>query len=153
MNTNIQALFVLYDDRCEFCRRCAAWLENAEQCVPLSLIPRSSEKAKKHFSNVLSGHDELVVVASNGGVYKGADAFVVALWALDDYREWSYWISEEPLRQKTRALFHWLSTRRQNVSNYLKMFSSEDIVQAIDENSQTLPDICTVPSQPVKRLP
>src|SRR5690349_383297 len=111
----IEALWVLYDETCGFCCLCADWLRSQDKLLPLSCLPRGGETSKRVFAGLPWGADELVVIDSAGGVYRGSEAFVMALWALDDYRPWAHRAAKEPLRSRARSLFHWLSSRRHEV--------------------------------------
>ena len=129
----IDALWILYDETCGFCCACAHWLRAQHKRVPLSCLPRGGEVSQRVFAGLPWGHDELVVIDSNGGVYRGSDAFVMALWALDDFRPWAAMASHEPLRSRARSLFHWLSSRRHEVSRALRFEPESKLVAALDQ--------------------
>jgi predicted DCC family thiol-disulfide oxidoreductase YuxK len=129
----IEALWVLYDETCGFCCLCASWLRAQDKLVPLSCLPRGGEVSQRVFPGLPWGHDELVVIDSGGGVYRGGDAFVMALWGLDDFRGWALRASREPLRSRARSLFHWLSSRRHEVSRALRFAPEATVVQTLDQ--------------------
>jgi predicted DCC family thiol-disulfide oxidoreductase YuxK len=135
MTSPIEALFVLYDDSCGFCCLCANWLRAQPQQVPLTCLPRSAARTREIFGALTEGNDELVVVDSSGGVYRGPDAFVMSLWALQDYRSWSRRAAREPLRSRSRALLYWLSTRRHAVSQKLGLAPEAEVMKALDYSS------------------
>ena len=81
---------VLYDEGCELCQRCRAFLEVEPAYVELTLLAAGSDEARLRFGTLPWLGQELVVVAEDGRVWAGAAAFLVCLWALRDYREWSY---------------------------------------------------------------
>lgn len=126
------AMWVLYDDTCGFCCRCADWLRAQDKLVPLTCLPRNGELARRVFGGLSRADDELVVVDSKGGVYRGGDAFVMALWALETYRPWAAMAGREPLRSRARTLFHWLSSRRQSVSAALRLEPESRIAHEVD---------------------
>ena len=79
MEAPIEAMWVLYDETCGFCCSCARWLRAQDKLVPLTCLPRSGDVARKSFGSLPWEQDELVVVDSRGGVYRGSEAFVMAL--------------------------------------------------------------------------
>jgi predicted DCC family thiol-disulfide oxidoreductase YuxK len=130
------ALWVLYDETCGFCCLCANWLRSQDKLVPLTCLPRGGEVSKRVFAGLPWGHDELVVIDSSGGVYRGSEAFVMALWALDGYRGWAQRASKEPLRSKARSLFHLFSSRRHEVSKALMLEPESKLIWALDRAAE-----------------
>ncbi len=128
----IQALWVLYDETCGFCCLCANWLRAQDKLLPLTCLPRGGEVSRRVFTGLPWGHDELVVIDSSGGVYRGPDAFVIALWALDSFRPWATSAAREPLRSRARSLFHWLSSRRHEVSRTLRFQPESRVLETLD---------------------
>jgi predicted DCC family thiol-disulfide oxidoreductase YuxK len=113
----VRALFVLYDSSCGFCLRCAAWLNAQKQAVPLRCLPASDPEVQEIFWGARRpSDDELVVVDSEGGVYRGGDAFLMALWALTDYRKWSRRLATPALRPFARGVFELVSSQRKSIS-------------------------------------
>lgn len=133
MAPRLDALWVLYDESCGFCCRCADWLRSQDKLLPLTCLPRGGEVSRRVFKGLPWGHDELVVIDSAGGVYRGADAFVMALWALDGFRLWAGKAGHEPLRSRARALFHWLSSRRHEVSRAFAFEPEARVAAALDD--------------------
>ncbi len=132
MRPRIEAMWVLYDDTCGFCCRCAEWLRAQDKLVPLMCLPRSGEVARRVFANLPQGDDELVVIDSSGGVYRGGDAFVMSLWALEAFRPWAAKAGREPLRSRARALFHWISSRRKDVSAAFRFEAETQVAREVD---------------------
>ncbi|MDP2274146.1 MAG: DCC1-like thiol-disulfide oxidoreductase family protein [Archangium sp.] len=128
----LEAMWVLYDETCGFCCKCADWLRTQHKLVPLTCLPRGGETSRRVFAGLPWGHDELVVVDSTGGVYRGTEAFVMALWALDDYRVWAERASHEPLKSRARSLFHGLSSRRHELSRAMKFEPEAQLIKVID---------------------
>jgi predicted DCC family thiol-disulfide oxidoreductase YuxK len=81
-------LTVLYDENCGFCRRAAKWLRNQRQIVWLEFVGANSWAAHQRFPEL--DHEEtlrkITVIADNGDVYTGDDAWLVCLWALAAWR-------------------------------------------------------------------
>jgi predicted DCC family thiol-disulfide oxidoreductase YuxK len=132
MEAPIEAMWVLYDETCGFCCSCARWLRAQDKLVPLTCLPRSGDVARRYFGGLPWGRDELVVVDSRGGVYRGSEAFVMALWALQGFRPWARQASKEPLRSRARSLFHWFSSRRHDLSRTLGFHPEVQVLELLD---------------------
>ena len=105
-------LTVLFDDRCAVCRRAQAWLAHQPSYVPLVCLAASSAQAQHRFGHLPALGDELVVVSDSGEVWIGPPAFLVCLWALRDWRSWSYRLSTPALAPHAERFFMELSRRR-----------------------------------------
>jgi predicted DCC family thiol-disulfide oxidoreductase YuxK len=124
----VRALTVLYDARCGLCSAARRWLAGQRQIVPLELLPAGGEDAQRRFPTLAAEEpEELVAVSDTGDVYRGAHAWVVCLWALDEYREWSFRLARPALLPLARNVFEWISTRRHGLSRGLGMMSDADI--------------------------
>ncbi len=80
--------------------------------VELELLPTTSEEAKRLYGNVPWLGEEVVIVADTGEVWAGAAAFVVALWALRDWRAWSYRLTGTMLSPLAVRFFMQISKNR-----------------------------------------
>ncbi len=113
----MKRLTVLFDSHCGFCRRCAGWLARQEQAVSIELLPADAPLVRLRYPRLdVGARDELVVVSDEGGIYRGDRAFLMCLWALVDYREWSVRLARPPLRGLARRAFELLSSRRRDLS-------------------------------------
>jgi predicted DCC family thiol-disulfide oxidoreductase YuxK len=113
----ITKITLLYDPECPLCLRCRHWMAAQESLVELELLPTTSEEAKLRYGEVPWLGEEVVVVANTGDVWAGSAAFVVALWALRDWRLWSYRLSGSMLSPLAERFFlqvsknrHWLGS-------------------------------------------
>ncbi|MFJ8040598.1 hypothetical protein ACIRBX_08860 [Kitasatospora sp. NPDC096147] len=84
----VTRLTVLHDPGCLLCRHLTGWLQAQPKLLPVDLVVVGSPAARRRFPGL--DHDaslgELTVVADTGEVWRGAPAFVTALWALADHR-------------------------------------------------------------------
>jgi predicted DCC family thiol-disulfide oxidoreductase YuxK len=120
----MKKLHILFDASCEFCWRCRGWLQEQPAFLELEFIPSKSAEAARRFPGVLENNpargpscslksaDDLVVVSDEGGVYRGPDAFIMCLYALQEYREYSAWLTRPLLRPLARQMFEMLSKNR-----------------------------------------
>ncbi|MER7759899.1 DCC1-like thiol-disulfide oxidoreductase family protein [Streptomyces sp. NPDC097619] len=95
MAAPVRRLTVLYDAGCPLCVHLRHWLLGQKWLVPLSLVPAGSEEARRRFP-ALDHADtlrEITVIGDGGQVYRGTDAFIVALWALAEHRPKAHWLA------------------------------------------------------------
>jgi predicted DCC family thiol-disulfide oxidoreductase YuxK len=112
-------LTVLYDDSCALCIRCRDWLSTQSAFVELELLPSFSPDARRRFGAVPWLGEELVVVSDEGDVWVGAAAFIVCLWALVEWRPWSYRLSGPSFAHLAERFFHALSSNRRTIAAFL----------------------------------
>ena len=128
----MRSLTVLYDARCGLCSKARRWLEGQKQIVPLELLAADSEEARRRFPSLSAPEpEELVVVSDEGDVYRNAEAWIACLWALQDYREWSFRFARPALLPLARGIVEWVSTRRHRLSRALGMMSDQEIALAV----------------------
>ncbi|GAQ51556.1 thiol-disulfide oxidoreductase DCC family protein [Streptomyces acidiscabies] len=91
----VRRLTVLYDAECGLCRTLSAWLARQPKLVPLDLVPAASDAAHALFPGLDHGLTltEITVVGDSGQLYRGADAWVVVLWALREHRPLAHRLS------------------------------------------------------------
>jgi predicted DCC family thiol-disulfide oxidoreductase YuxK len=124
----MDALFVLYDETCGFCCRCAEWIKRQPAHLHVECLPAGDLETRERFP-VARGDakDELIAVDSDGGVYRDTDAFIVALWALRDWREWSLRLSSDALKPMARRFFDLGSSWRHGVSKLFGLTSDAQV--------------------------
>ncbi|MFD7547061.1 thiol-disulfide oxidoreductase DCC family protein [Streptomyces sp. NPDC059816] len=91
----MRGLTVLYDADCPLCTFLRGWLSRQPQLVPLDFVPAGSEQARRRFPALDHGSTlvDITVVADGGQVYRAANAWVVCLWALAEYRPTAHRLS------------------------------------------------------------
>jgi predicted DCC family thiol-disulfide oxidoreductase YuxK len=112
-------LTVLYDANCPICIRCRDWMVGEPAFVELDFLPCRSREAEERFGQVPWLGEELVVVSEAGEVWAGPAAFLICLWALREWREWSYRLSGPTLAPLAERFFHAVSTRRKRLATWL----------------------------------
>jgi predicted DCC family thiol-disulfide oxidoreductase YuxK len=113
-------LTVLYDGACALCIRCADFLASSKTLVPLELLSCQSQAARERFSAVPWLGEELVCVSDEGDVWIGPAAFLVCMWALADYREWSYRLSGPTLAPLAERFFVAISSQRARIASFIR---------------------------------
>jgi predicted DCC family thiol-disulfide oxidoreductase YuxK len=100
----VTRLTVFYDPRCGLCCAVRDWLGRQRQILAVDCVPKDDTS------------DELVVVADSGEVWSGDSAWVMVLWALEDYRPWARRLASPVLLPAARAAFARLSKYRGTLS-------------------------------------
>jgi predicted DCC family thiol-disulfide oxidoreductase YuxK len=117
----MKCLYVLFDAECELCVRCRKWLMQQPAFVPLVFIPFQSDEAQRRFPGIdaLKPSEQLLVISNEGAVYRGANAWVMCLWALENYRENAQRLAHPVLLPLAKAVCELLSRNRFFLSDIL----------------------------------
>ncbi len=108
----MRKITVLYDANCGFCRRCRWWLAEQPKYVEMDFAPAGGPEARRRYPGLEGAEEELTVVDDRGGVYRGTDAWILCLYALVEYREWSIRLSRPGWKPLARSLFNLISSKR-----------------------------------------
>lgn len=111
----MRRLTVLYDPQCGLCRRVHGWLNSQPKYVELRFVPVASEEARyrfPHLNHAITLKD-VTVISDDGAVFYGAKAWLMCLWALREYREWSFRLSSPALLPTTRNVVSMIAQNRQ----------------------------------------
>lgn len=124
----MKKLYILYDNECELCRRSRLWLDRQPAYVRLVFIPFQSPEAECRFPGLreLRPEKEIVVVSDAGAVCQGGAAWVMCLWALREYREWSLRLAPPALLSLARRLCAVVSENRHRISHWLKKAANHE---------------------------
>jgi predicted DCC family thiol-disulfide oxidoreductase YuxK len=129
----MEKLYVLYDPKCELCQRLKDWLLIQRSWLGLAMVPAGSEKAQKMFpelNNVASSND-LVVISDDGQVYLNNSAWIMVLYALDDYRDWACRLAHPMIAPFARQAFEMISKNRYAISRWLSHDRPEEIASEL----------------------
>jgi predicted DCC family thiol-disulfide oxidoreductase YuxK len=113
-------LTLLYDPACGLCRRVQGWLVEQPKLIELRMIPIKTEAARLRFPKLnheLTSED-LTVVSDQGAVYFGPKAWLMVLWSLTRYRDWSYRLASPELLPTTRRVVSLVSQHRYQLSRF-----------------------------------
>lgn len=129
----MKKLHVLYDARCEMCRSCTRWLMGQEQLIPLEFIPAQHFGALARFPDLDRREllEELHVVADSGELYRGADAWIICLYALKEYRGWSQRLASPALRPFAQKICGMVSENRLKLSAMLWAAPDEALIAEV----------------------
>ena len=117
----MKCLYVLFDADCEFCVRCRNWLAQQPAFVPLVFIAFQSDEAQRRFPGIdgLKPEEQLLVISDEGAVYRGANAWIMCLWALANYREHAQRLAHPALLPLAKLVCELLSRNRFFLSDVL----------------------------------
>jgi predicted DCC family thiol-disulfide oxidoreductase YuxK len=114
----MSSLTVLYDQDCGLCRRAHEWLSQQTKLVELIFVPCASDEARRKYPEL--NHEltkqDLTVIGENGAVFFGPKAWLMVLWALTRYRDWSYRLSSPELLPTTKRVVSAISQNRYQIS-------------------------------------
>lgn len=131
----MKKLVILYDAHCRFCCRCRDWLERQPAFLELVFVPAHSPEAHARFPGIeqYESSNELVVIGDDGAVYQGPSAFIMCLYALRDFREWSIRLSTPLLLPFARQMFDFISNNRKAVSKWLRAADDGEIARTLEK--------------------
>ena len=111
-------LTMLYDPGCGLCRRVQGWLAEQPKLIEIRMIPINTDAARRRFPKL--NHEltteDLTVISDQGAVYFGPKAWLMMLWALSPYREWSYRLASPEMLPTTRRVVSLISQHRYQIS-------------------------------------
>jgi predicted DCC family thiol-disulfide oxidoreductase YuxK len=139
----VKRLVVIYDDSCGFCVRCRWWLARQPAFVEFVFVPRSSAALARMFPSLqLARKTELVVVGDDGTVYRDDAAFIMCLYGLQAYREWSLRLATPALMPLASTFFRTVSKRRRWLSRMLGGSFDRDLEQLVDRQPKQVCETC-----------
>lgn len=129
----MEKLYVLYDPKCELCRRLKEWLLLQRCWMTLGLVAAGSEEAKRMFPELeqVASATDLAVVSDEGHVYLNNNAWIMALYALEEYRDWAGRMAHPLLAPLARQAFATISRNRYAISRWLSAGGPEDIASEL----------------------
>lgn len=124
-------LYVLYDANCGVCDRARCWMGRQPALVALEFVSAGSPVAFVLFPELASATEELTVVSDAGEVWRGTSAWLLCLWALRDYREWSRRLASPVLAPFARQAFELLSKNRRKLSDWLRLMPEHAVADRL----------------------
>jgi predicted DCC family thiol-disulfide oxidoreductase YuxK len=130
----METLYVLYDARCGLCSFARRWIIQQAPLIQLSFIPAGSILAGQLFPCLCrpgEATEELVVISDAGAVYRNECAWIMCLFALEEYRDWANRLAHPILRPFARQGFALLSRQRSRISRWLSLASEVEIAETL----------------------
>jgi predicted DCC family thiol-disulfide oxidoreductase YuxK len=141
-------LYVLYDPKCELCERAKDWLRLQRSWLRLCVVPAGSAWARTLFPELeaIASANDLAVISDEGQVYLNERAWIMALYALEEYREWAYRLVHPLLLPLARQAFATISRNRYAISRWLKSGGPEQIA---GELRKVVLEPCALPAETI----
>jgi predicted DCC family thiol-disulfide oxidoreductase YuxK len=141
----MQKLYVLYDPKCEICRRLKDWILVQRSWIGIAVLEAGSEKARRLFPELeqIATKDDLAVISDEGAVYLNNHAWIMVLYAMVEYRDWAARLTHPLLAPLARQAFAALSKNRHRLSSWL---STKDPEAIADELRQVELEPCAMPA-------
>ena len=119
----MRQLTVLYDPNCGLCRRVQAWMVLQPAYVEILFVPVNSDEARHRYPQL--NHSltltDLTVITDEGAVYFGPKAWIMCMWGLRNYNEWSLRLSTPELLPTARRVFSMISQNRYKLESLGKV--------------------------------
>jgi predicted DCC family thiol-disulfide oxidoreductase YuxK len=122
-------LYVLYDPSCELCCRLKDWLREQPAWIGLEVVPAGSRAANAMFPELehVASRNDLAVISDEGAVYLNDRAWIMVLYALEEYRDWAARLTHPLLMPLARQAYAALAKNRQFLSRWLGSTEPEAI--------------------------
>jgi predicted DCC family thiol-disulfide oxidoreductase YuxK len=132
----MKCLYVLFDADCELCMRCRNWLMKQSAFVRLVFIAFQSDEAQRLFPGIdaLNPNEQLLVISDEGAVYRGANAWIICLWALENYREHAQRLAHPVLLPFAKTICESLSRNRFFLSDVLFRLEAHSAARKLAAN-------------------
>lgn len=144
-------LTIFYDARCGLCSQFRKWMLGQAAYVRLEFLPFDSRAALARCPVLprLGADREIVVMGDDGSLWQGAGAWVICLWALREYREWSLRLANPALLGMAKRVVCWISSHRISLSHLLRL-RGDDEVRARAEETICDSGACALPDTPTR---
>lgn len=125
----MKKLYVLYDPQCELCCRLKDWLREQRSWIGLEVIPAGSKFAGELFPDLvkIAAKNDLAVISDEGAVYLNDRAWIMVLYALEEYCDWAARLTHPLLMPLARQAYAALSKNRHALSRWLNSAKPETI--------------------------
>jgi len=121
-------LAIVYDSNCGLCARVKEWILQQAPLVSIEFVAGGSHEARTRFPGLADG--ELAVVSDTGEVWLGNHAWIVCLWALRDYRDFAFRLTNPVLQALARQAFAVVSANRLAISRRFGLQPSDRELEA-----------------------
>ncbi|MFP6877906.1 MAG: DUF393 domain-containing protein [Roseibacillus sp.] len=131
----MKMLTVFYDADCGICTGFRRWMMKEPAHLAIEFLPYTSRKAGELCPGLLQrgAEREIIVMADDGRLWQGAEAWVTCLWALRRWRGWSKRLANPALLPVAEKLCKRISTNRLTLSRLLHLRSDREIAGAVNK--------------------
>ncbi|NJK90412.1 MAG: DUF393 domain-containing protein [Blastochloris sp.] len=136
---------LLYDASCGICRESRTWLETQNTWIQLEFLALQSPDLSIRFPGIEKYRpmEQLLVVGEGGELYQGADAWIMVLYALVEYRELSLKLAHPILKPFARKAYEAVARNRHVLSAFLgKSEGDEEALKTVLENQDSARWLC-----------
>lgn len=136
----VKGIEVFYDGRCGMCCTFHEWVARQERAYPVVFVPYQDERAERIFPGlgVLDPAREMVVRTAGGGIYRGAEAWVLCLYSCVAYRELAGRLASRRLLPLAKRACAVLAANRHGLSKIF--FRRKDL--EVRARLHAIPDPC-----------
>lgn len=123
----MKRLNVIYDADCALCRKCRQWLQEQPAFLDLAFTPLQAIDLEERFPSIsrFNPRRQLLVISNEGGVYAGPAAWIMCLYALEDYRELSLRLANPRLMPYAKRICELISNNRLGISRALRLVKGD----------------------------
>ena len=118
-------LTVIYDEKCELCRRCRHWLASQPTYIDMQFYACGDSRVSELYGDYPWYRIELMVVSDGGQAWIGPEAFLMCLWATRRWRAMSFRLRGNAFAPLVERFFHALSDNRATISGMLRSHDCE----------------------------
>ncbi len=138
----MKSLLVFYDADCGICTRFRRWVEGEPAHLAIRFLDYKSGEAQELCPDLLElGADrQIIVMADDGRLWQGAEAWVTCLWALRKWRGWSKRLGSPALLPIADRVCQLISSNRLSLSKLLKLKSDGDLAREVAALDPGCPD-------------
>lgn len=121
----VKCLEVFYDGECGGCGRAVTWLRGQEHLIEMVLLPYQGAEARARFPEILdfdpgvemiSRVDSSAMLGDGQRVFRGAESWVMCLWACRGYRWVARFLALPVVFPVARVVGRWVAGRRREIS-------------------------------------
>jgi predicted DCC family thiol-disulfide oxidoreductase YuxK len=111
--------------------------------LAIEFVAAGSEVARRMFPQLRHSAmpTQLVVVDDRGGVYYGDAAWIICLFALTEYRSWSYRLARPALRHLVSRAWEMFSSNRQQISETMAFKSDAEVARELLSQPETVCEV------------
>ena len=111
------------------CLACRRWIEKEPKYLAIDFVAYQSKRARTLCPELerFDPAGEIVVMADDGGIYRGGKGWIMCLDALKNYREWSLRLAQPGLLPVAKRVCHLVSTNRLTLSRFFRNGDLEEI--------------------------